>query len=432
MDQDQYIRNIAYESLGRLCNSSGNTFTTNEVNWLIDTIVSNRDPSARAGSAMALGSIHSNVGGMAAGFHLKKIHSILLSLCSDPHPAVHFWAIESLSQVAESAGLTFSGYVSSTLGLLAQLWTGDSHNEESDLLSTSNFEAELPTSAAIAHGINSLINVLGPDLQDMGKAREMMLTLMKQFDVDEGPLVRAESLRCREHFQLYAPMHMDFRKYVWQMQKDLESPHDQIRETAINGLYNLARRDAEQVFEAAGDALEDRLWDLLNEDPQQEGICNIIEAWLGQSCLTLTMQWIARFQRVLSKTTTKQDAPDQISTMKASAAADLQDEEIAGFAAGDAKEGHSDMPDTGQELLKWQVRAFVLKCLSDMIAIVGKDLELDSESQAGHALQQKIADVVRMAFLASTASVLELRIIGLRLIDQVLMVSKYPFTPLLI
>ena len=373
---------------------------------------------------MALGSIHSNVGGMAAGFHLKKIHSILLSLCSDPHPAVHFWAIESLSQIAESAGLTFSGYISSTLGLLAQLWTSDRHNEESDLLPTSNSEAELPTSAAIAHCLNSLINVLGPDLQDMGKAREMMVMLLKQFDVDESSLIRAESLRCREHFQLYAPMHMDFTKYVWQMQKNLESPHSQIRETAINGLYNLARHDAEKVFEVADDALEGQLWNLLNEDPDQEGICNIIEAWLGQSCLTMTMQWIARFQRVLSKTTAKKDTPDPITTTKASAAVDLQDEEIAGFASGDAKEGHSDAPDTGQELLKWQVRAFVLKCLSDMVAIIGRDLEFDLGSQAGHCLQQKIADVVRMAFLASTASVLELRVIGLKLIDQVLMVCR--------
>ncbi|KAB8291869.1 hypothetical protein EYC80_006649 [Monilinia laxa] len=124
--QDQYVRHIGYESLARLCNSSGNTYTNQEIKHLIDTIVSNREPSARAGCAMALGCIHSQVGGMAAGFHLKTILGILMSLCNDPHPTVHIWALESLSRVADSAGLTFSGYVASTLGMLCQLIVNNS------------------------------------------------------------------------------------------------------------------------------------------------------------------------------------------------------------------------------------------------------------------------------------------------------------------
>ena len=59
--------------------SGGNIFTGNQVKFLIDKIVADIDPNVRAGCAAALGCIHSNVGGMAAGLHLKTILGILLS-----------------------------------------------------------------------------------------------------------------------------------------------------------------------------------------------------------------------------------------------------------------------------------------------------------------------------------------------------------------
>ena len=390
-------------------------------------IVSNRDPSARAGCAMALGSIHANVGGMAAGFHLKKIHGILMSLCSDPNPAVHFCAIDALSQVADSAGLTFSGYVSSTLGLLAQLWTCDTHNEESALFATSNCELELPTTVMIAHSVDSLVNVLGPDLQDMSKPRELMITLVRQFEIDDLPTVQAEGLRTWEHVYLYDSAHVDFPAYVRQLQKCLDSRYQMLQEIAADGLYSLTRRDAGKVFRAADEGLEDQIWSALNDNPDQEGIRNIIEAWLGQSSLTETSQWVIRCQQILTKITSKQAQPSLLESTKPAAMPDLQDEEAAGFNTSEGKDQNSTMAsEATQEMLRWHVRSFAIQCLSDLIAIIGRDMELDPHSAAGHALQQKIADVIRMAFLASTSSVLELCVGGLGLIDQVLTVRRRP------
>ncbi|MCJ1385140.1 hypothetical protein MMC17_008259 [Xylographa soralifera] len=424
VDPDKYVRNVACEALGRVCNGSGNAFTTAVVNNLVETIVSNREPNARAGCAMALGSIHSNVGGMAAGFHLRQIHGVLMSLCSDPHPTVHFWAIEALSEVAESAGLTFSGYMPSTLGLLAQLWISDSHCEEADAVGTSNAELILPTPGAIGHCIASLINVLGPDLQDMGKARDLILTLVRQFDVDEETLVRGQALRCWEYIYLYASSYVELPRYVQQLQKGLAIPGNDIREVATDGLYNLMRRNAEQIMEVAVDGFEDQIWKSLDTPYEQSGIRSIVEAWLEQTTLTQTTQWINRCQNLLTKTVTKSSdvplVPEQATLP--SAAPDVQDEEVAGFALGDAKDEDGDSTSVGQELLRWQVRAFALECLSDVLSTVGRDMLAHPGSQAGLAMQQKVSDLIRIAFLASTASVIELRIRGLKLIDQVLLI----------
>lgn len=420
MNQDSTVRMIAYEGIGRLCNSAGNTFTSNEVDSLIDTIVSNRDPNVRAGCSMALGSIHYQIGGMAAGLHMKKIHGVLMSLCNDPNPAVHLCAMKALSQVADSAGLTFSGNVSTTLGLLTQLWTCDSHNEESSSITSSNLDLEYPTAITIAHCVDSLINVLGPDLQDMKKARELMLTLMRQFALDEGYDVQTECLRSWEHMNLYDSVNLDLATYVRRLQHYLDSPDRGVRDTAIDGLYNLMRRDAEMVLSIGQQKLEDQIWSALNDDPHHEGLRNMIQSWLGQSSLTEADRWITRCQQVLTKTSKEPVEAAPVSEPK-SAAPELQDEEVAGFNVADAKDQASGkLPDAAQELLRWQVRTFALQSLSDLIAIIGKDIELNPDSTAGLALQNRIADVIRLAFLASTASVVELQVGGLRLIDQIL------------
>ena len=426
---DQYIRSVGYEALARLCNSSGNPYTNQEVKWLIETIVENREPSARAGCAMALGCILSQVGGMAAGLHLKTILGILMSLCNDPHPTVHFWALEALARVADSAGLTFSGYVSGTLGMLGQLYVADTHNEEGQSIATSNLELELSTAAVISRCVDSLVNVLGPDLQELTKPRELILTLVGQFQREESSLVVGESLKCLEHLNLYAPGHMAFKDYVVLLQKDLNSEHPELRNAAIDGLYNLMKRNAVDVVEAAEEGFEDQLWLTLDADPSHEGIKNVIMNWLQQTCLSDTARWVQRCQSVLTMTRPKAIEVLPLTAKLKSAIPDLNDEEVAGFASagGVAKDDGAATGASGQEPLRTQVRTFAMNCLGEMLNIISKKAPQDGASPSEMALQKKIADVIRMAFSASTSNVVELRVWGLKIIDAVLkMFGKTP------
>ena len=371
---------------------------------------------------MALASIHSSVGGMAAGFHLKKIHGILMSLCSDPHPTVHFWAVEALSTVAESAGPTFATHVPSTLGLLAQLWISDTHCDEADAIGTSNAELEMPTPAAIAHAIASLINVMGPDLQDMSKTQGLILTLVNQFDLDGESMVQGQSLECWEHIYMYAARLVDLQTYVQRLQSGLRSSERGVHDIAVDGLYNLVQRDATTIFKIASGSLEDQIWSSLTHPEEQPGMKGIIDAWISQTALNQTLQWISRCQDVLTKTFLKSEALMPADNKPDQSVAPPQDEEVAGFNLSDGKENEATDGAVGQEMLGWQVRAYALSCLRSVFAAVAKDHQIRGESPASQALQQKVADIIRTAFLASTSSVVELRIDGLKLIDQVLTV----------
>jgi hypothetical protein len=429
LDRDQYVRSIAYEAVARLCGTCGNAFTNQEIKYLVDTIVVNREPSARAGCAMALGTIQAKIGSMAAGYHLKTILNILLSLCNDPHPTVHYWALEAVARVSDASGLGFANYVSATLGMLANLYFSETHNPEVALPATMNLEVESSASAAIAHCVDSLINVLGPDLQDSTKSRELILTLVGYFQQEEDLEVQRASLVCLEHLSLYAPGYMNFAEYVKTLQRYLGSEHTVLRDVAVDGLHNLMKRNPYDVIEAADKGFEDQLWLVLDSDPSHDGMRNTLRNWMRQTCLDNTAAWLARFQHVLKMTRPKEAIKETAKTKKSSTGIDLQDEEVAGFAAasGGAKDEKDTPSGSDVEPLRWQVMTFAMDCLNDIFILVAKDIATNGESAAQAALQSKIADVVRMAFSASTAGVVEQRIWGLKIIGAVLkMFGKTP------
>ncbi|KAK0732813.1 armadillo-type protein [Apiosordaria backusii] len=427
IDRDQYVRAIAYEAVARLCSTCGNAFTNHEIKFLVDTIVVNREPSARAGCAMALGCIQAKIGSMAAGYHLKTILNILMSLCNDPHPTVHYWALEAMARVSDAAGLGFANYVSATLGVLANLYYSETHNSETGLPASMNLEVEHSTTAAIARGVDSLINVLGPDLQDSTKSRGLILTLVGFFQKEEDLEVQRASLVCLEHLTLYAPGYVDFKEYVKTLQRYLVMGEAGLRDVAVDGLHNLMKRNPYDVIEAAEKGFEDQLWLVLDEDPGHEGMRNTIRNWMRQTCVPNTTAWLARFQHVLKMTRPKEAVRATATTKKSNGGLELQDEEVAGFAAGATKDDTATPSGSDVEPLRWQVSTFAMDCLHDIFNIVTKEVASHGESEAYAALQSKIADVVRMAFSASTSGVVEQRIWGLKIIGAVLkMFGKTP------
>ncbi|KAK0722553.1 armadillo-type protein [Lasiosphaeria miniovina] len=429
LDPDQYVRSIAYEAVARLCSTCGNAFTNQEIKFLVDTIVVNREPSARAGCAMALGCIQTKIGSMAAGYHLKTILNILMSLCNDPHPTVHHWALEAITRVSDASGLGFSNFVSSTLVMIGKLYVSETHNAEVSSPAIMNLEVELSSTAAMARCVDSFINVLGPDLQDSARSRELVFTLVGYFQQEEDLEVQRASLACLEHLTLYAPGHVNFTEYVKTLQRYLSSSHPVLRDVAVDGLYNLMKRDPYDVVGAADKGLEDQLWLVLDSDPYHDGMRNTIRNWMLQTCISDTGYWLGRFQHVLKMTRPKEAAAATTAVRKSKPGIDLQDEEVAGFAAasGGSKDDKDSPSGPDVEPLRWQVTTFAMECLNDIFLLTAKDVATNGESPAQLALQSKIADVVRMAFSASTSGVLEQRIWGLKIIGAVLkMFGKVP------
>ena len=380
---------------------------------------------------MALGCINSELGGMAAGLHMKNILGILTSLASDSHPAVHFWALDALSKVADATGLAFSAYVSSSLGMLAQLYVSESHAEEASSLTTSNMETDMPSLTALTRCIDSMINILGPDLQDNAKTRNMILTLTYQFQTEASPLIASQSLKCLEDLSMYAPGHISFQPYVRQLQAKIDSDNPTIRLTALTGLYNAMKRGAEEVIDNAESRLEEQMWAILHESYGRGIMNDLIRDWVQQSGISHIDRWIQRIQSVLTKVKAKTSASTSSQPKRTTTEPDLQDEEAAGFAASapeTAKDDPNQPPEASQELLRWQVRNVVMQALNDILSGVAKDAAIDDESPNVEILQPRVAEIIKIAFSASTANVVEIRIQGIQILGRILQVHSFlPF-----
>lgn len=199
---------------------------------------------------------------------------------------------------------------------------------------------------------------------------------------------------------------------------------------AIKGLANLMRRDADDIIRTANPGLEEKLWDVLDQSPDQQTIQEIFVNWLSQTGLSNTAGWIQRCNGVLTKAKARIDTASQAANAaKQAAATDLQDEEVAGFAASaGAKDEDASAPTSSQELMRWQVRLFGMNLLNTLLDTIVKESAVNDEIPALTSLQQRVADVVRVAFSASTANVVDLRILGLHIVDQVLKVYASTFS----
>ena len=354
---------------------------------------------------------------------MKQMLAILNSLASDPHPAVHYWALDALCKVADATGLAFSAYVSSTLGMLAQLYVSEAHAEECASYSSSNVDIDMPSLTAIARSIDSVINVLGPDLQDNMKTRNMILTLTYQFQTEPSSLLAAQSLKCLEDFSMYAPGHISFAPYIRQLQSKLLSDDPRVLEASLTGLYNAMKRGAEEVLANAEPDLEEQLWMVLDNSYGTGIGKDLVRDWVHQSGISHIHLWVQRIQSILTKAKTQKAAPVAPGPKRAQTEPDLQDEEAAGFAASapeTAKDDPSKPSEASQELLRWQVRSVAMEALNDILSGVAKEAAVEDDTQNVEVIQPRVAEMIRIAFSASTAGVVEIRVQGIKILGSIL------------
>ncbi|KDQ17281.1 hypothetical protein BOTBODRAFT_106006 [Botryobasidium botryosum FD-172 SS1] len=424
LDGDATLRFAGSEALGRLASLAGTSFLTSQIKFLVDQVVNNRDPSGRAGCALAFGAIYTQVGGLAAGPLLKTTVNVLMSLGNDPHPVVHFWALNALAQVINAASLSYSPFISSTMVMLFKLYMLDTHEPEGGSISNSNLRGDLPVYQVLCQIIDAVIGVLGPELQDSTRTRTLVLDLVQQFahETDEGICV--EAIKCIQHILIFGGDFVDIPDLVRLCRTHLYSPRRPLKMASINALYQLVQRDAFAVSKLGGDTLVQELFGMLDNDPGIEGVRNVISNWLQQTAIHNPSAWIDLCQVIMSRATATQQAVDT------AAKAAIQDDEAESLNFG----ASSDQPAGsrgGHLTSRWRTQLFALQCLHSICTIVatsGRREHLDipfakqQKLQTSTLLVSRVPDLIRMAFTASAAYVTEIRLQGLILLQDIIQI----------
>lgn len=420
LDSNPSIRGAAARAMGLISSLAGSNYLSSQVQWLVDQVVNNRVPDSRAGCAVAFGAIYSSVGGLSGGPILKTIVNILMSLATDPHPVVHFYALAALTQIVNAANLSYSPYVSTTLGMIANIYLLETHEPDGGSLGSVNLRGDLPAYQVICRLLHALIGVLGPELQEPGKVRSLVFLLVHEFreETDEGLAV--EAIKCIQQILMFAPSEVDVPKLVESFRQHLASTRRPLKVAAITALYQIVQRDAILMSKVGGNQLVEELFGLLDKDPTIESVKAVITSWLQQTAATLPSGWIDLCQRIMTRTPgAKVAAP---SSAPKSAIPMFMDDEGASL-GGDSTERSTALSS------RWRTQKFALVCLHNIVVAVAEHgrpenfnpvLARQAGLNAHQLLFSRVGDLIRMAFSASAALVEEVRIQGLLVLRDVI------------
>lgn len=435
---DAALRQAAAESLGRLSSLGGTSFMAGQVQFCVQQVVSNTDPDNRAGCALAFSEIYSHVGSLAAAPVLKTVVDVLLSLSADPHPLVHYQALRSLSTVIDAASLSYAPFTNLTLGVLCKLYMQDTHEPEGGTPGSVNLRGDLPAYQAMCRVTDALIGVLGPELQDSERVRELVLVLLKEFTLERDDGIAVEAIRATQHFLIFAPDALDHATLVSNLRAQLSSSKQPLKVAAVNSVYQLVQRDAALMSKLGGDGLVQELFALLDADTTIEGVRDAITSWLRQTADANPSGWIDLCQRIMSRSAGVAQAQAQRKEDIASAGG-LADEEAQGLGV-DSETGARPGAPTARATSRWRTQLFALQCLHEVFLTVlknGRREHFDvARARALRAnrrglLITRVADLIKMAFTASTAQVMEIRLEGLVVLKDVIEVrlSSSRFNP---
>ena len=421
-DGDPILRAISSESLGRLGNFAGASFLTSQAKLLVDQVVNNRDPYGRAGCALAFGAIHSHVGGLAAGPLLKTTVNVLMSLGSDPHPLVHFSALNALAQVANAASLSYAPFVSGTLGMLFKVFLLECHEREGGGLANANLHGDFPAYPAVCQIIDALITISGPDLQESPRTKSLVLNFVHELSIEDDEAVAVQALKCIQHLLMFTPMDIEIPDLVNQFRGHISSHRRPLKLASINALYQLVQKDAFSLSRLGGDRLVEDLFLMLDDDPSIPGVRDVISSWLQQTVIHNPSAWIDLCQRIMSRTTASQRVADAIASRGS-----LHDDEGMSLARNEHVAAN------GRTTCRWRTQLFALECLHTICTVVAQNSRVDHldtnmarkpGSGTAELLVTRVSDLIKIAFTASMAYITEIRLEGLVVLQDIIEVCN--------
>ncbi|KAH8313879.1 hypothetical protein KR067_013388, partial [Drosophila pandora] len=436
------IRCAAGEALGRLAQVVGDShFTAELAQNSFDKLKSARDVVTRTGHSHALGCLHRYVGGMGSSQHLSTSVSILLALGQDSaSPVVQAWSLYALAQIADSGGPMFRGYVDATLTLSLKLLLTVPH-------------AHVDVHQCVGRVVNALITTVGPELQGgVASMRGSFLCSAALLQAHSDPLVQAEAIGCLQQLHLFACKSLQLEELVPTLVGMLASNYFILRKAAVSCLRQLAHREAKEVCELAltinAEQLPDLviteyglpglLFSLLDTETDAEMLRNIhdtLTSMLQMLAADNLSSWLSLCKNVLTVAVEGGLNDDAAAAEQAKAkegGGDQEDDDEEEEYADDVTEYRAEENTSTHPAVqpRWPTRVFAAQCVRRIIAsceaasAVHFDLLQAKEQQLirsrGDYLILHLAELIRMSFMAATSDSDQLRLEGLRTLQEII------------
>lgn len=369
--------------------------------------------------------IYRHVGILAAEPSLKTAFDLLSSLCLDPHPLVHTWALRSLATVINSAGLAFRPFAPMTIGMLYKVYTLDTHDPDSSAPAVIDIACSLPAREALGQVLEALIGALGPDLEIIPHLNSSISVVLDGLLNEDGYSGQAYAAKALQALMAVSPTSVPLAYVADIVRQQLRSDIPPLRSAAVTSIYQIVRLDVTWATKMGGDTFIEGLFAILDDEPDVEGVKATIHCWISQTATVNPVGWVELCERVLKKDRRNSPAVPKLEPTRPV----LVEEETAQLGADE-----NDAPQRQPATLRWQTQLFVVECLILLVRVVfesgerhhfntviARELQVNSNS----ILLSKVGDLVRVAFVASTAPVIRVKLAGLALLRNVLEVGKH-------
>ncbi|XP_002158974.1 HEAT repeat-containing protein 5B isoform X1 [Hydra vulgaris] len=428
---DNILRCAAGEALGKLAQvMNDRNFVALMAQNSFDKCQKMSDAYVRTGHALSLGCLHRYVGGMESGQHLGNSVSILVALAKDVSSSlVQVWSLHGLTSIADSGGPMFRTYVDQSFFTVIDL-----------MLNT-------PSSAIEVHHclgkcVNALITAIGPELQDdskkMLRTRMFCMSACSIMQNHPDSFVQSESIHCLQQLHLFAPDLVNLSSLVPFLCNILLSPHLLLRKASIECLRQLAHREAKDISQwskstiannpdivkkmfNANYGLEGLLFSLLDAEVDiyiLKHIREIISSLLIALVDKELKSWLSLCKQVVLASNINEEQNENFGS--GAGAAD-EDEEEDGQIVLNSKSN-----DTPIITPKWPTRVFAMECLRMIIDVCKNYTEHMDLKEArklknneNEYLVMQLSELVRMAFIAGTSSNDLLKLEGMKMLQDV-------------
>ncbi|KAJ1347297.1 hypothetical protein KIN20_002323 [Parelaphostrongylus tenuis] len=371
-----------------------------------------------------------------------RLHWDLYTNMDHNAPSVQAWAMVALSLIAETGGGMFRGYVELALSDCLTL-----------LLNTQSGNVEVVQ--GIGKLLSALMTCVGPELGSCGTIEGVRGSLLAACAIQlshPDPLIKSEAISGLQQMHLYAPRYVNLGHLVVDIATFLSSQHLCLRKASLCCLRQLVQREAREVREHAqvlvpqgivdegkklplpDTGLEGALFDMLDveTDPMlrahvQETIISLVQATCGE----LLNQWLLLCKDILATSSDNTRSTMIIGEEKAVVEGEEEDEggddDDATFQVGDAR---SAVQDKGKVQPRWPTRVFATQIVQRLMSVcdterahldlsLAKELQMSSGGRADY-LVLHLSDLVRMSFMGATSDNTELRLAGLKSLQEVI------------
>ncbi|ONH66302.1 AP-1 accessory protein LAA1 [Cyberlindnera fabianii] len=407
----------------------------------IKKIVDDLSSGSRSFNAMILSYIY-----QYNSSHFSDIMPVLLKLAQDPHPTVHAWSMDSLATIIDKHVAMSTTTAIQVIQIIESCYLDDRYGRFTGS-NYSNLNCDADSNTVLAKVLRSVVTSVGPAIKGFDNStresvRSMIYGLLW---LENNVNSRIEMVKLIQELMIYdLPMVQSLNivkilKYLIQnnigrfigselMLSLYEERNEPFPMTSSNKLLDLSLDFLSQLVKTSEDKsfiseVEPLVWLSLENEPDSDILNSLVSQWLDA---TYDLSWFIKLQKLFNAskqqlyfTITRSYKKILEKHTHKKVVVDVKDEEAQSITNKNEEEVKG-------EAVNWRFKARILELIKQLLSYTHIDTKLYAD------LGARVSDLIKISFAASTSSAEQLRLLGIRLLGDIISLyasAKDPIYP---